>query len=285
MVVVHDALPGWDRTDVQRILAVSGTAALLLAARRDAMHLQRHRLSSSIEELQLKTQALRDVATRISSQRESESRALGLELHDEVGQDMTALATRLRIAERTTADENARDELRALQAMVAAAHDHLRSVIRHLHPIALERFGLRRALCDGPLSEIAEDAGIAYRCDVEGPVEDLPLDVATAIYRICQEAVTNGIRHGCGEEIVVSLTLALAAPAPRLALTISDRAGAIDATPSRTGGLGLQGIRDRAHALGARYRFDPSAGAPRHRLELGLRMPDGPRPPGGATAA
>lgn len=270
----------WPPDEVQRILTVSGSAALLLGARRDAMHMQRDRLSLSIEELQFKTQALRDAAIRLSSQREEESRKLGLELHDQVGQDMTALATRLRIAERTTTDEAAREEFRSLQRMVHTAHDHLRGVIRHLHPIALERFGLQRALHDGPLAETAGDAGVHYECQLSGPIDELPLDVATALYRICQEAVTNGVRHGCGGELIVGLDVADIAAGRYVELSIRDQGGAIAATGT-SGGVGLQGIRDRANALGATYRFDPASGQPRHWLRLVLSGPGGratPRP-------
>lgn len=269
----------WTPDDVQRVLAIAGSAALLLGARRDAMHRQRERLLANIDELRMKTQALRDVATRISSQREAESRQLGLELHDEVGQDMTALATRLRIAERKAADDASREEFQLLQRMVTTAHEHLRSVILHLHPIALEQFGLSRALSDGPLAEIARDADVDYRCQIDGPIDELPLHVATAIYRICQEAVTNGVRHGCGGRIHVGLRIWDDGGSRKVDLSISDSAGQIVVANDGNGGLGLQGIRDRAHALGAYYRFDPGFGQPRHRLMLVLPAPDPRQPP------
>lgn len=267
LLVTRSPDPMWLPEEIQRVLTVAGSAALLLGARRDATHLQRKRLSASIEELQLKTDALREAAIRLSSQREAESRKLGLELHDEVGQDMTALATRIHLAERSANSDAMREELRLLQCMVSTAHDHLRSVIRHLHPIALERFGLERALTHGPLSEIASDAGIDYHCAIVGPAATLPLDVATAMYRICQEAVTNGVRHGCGGKIAVHLSIRAKARGREVELSIHDLAGAIELSPGTTG-LGLQGIRDRAHSLGASYRFSAENGQPRHWLNL-----------------
>ena len=59
-------------------------------------------------------QALRDAANRLASQQEQERRRLGAELHDQLGQDMTAIATRLRLAERRTQDPQLRDDLRAI---------------------------------------------------------------------------------------------------------------------------------------------------------------------------
>ena len=267
LVVTRDGGPPWLLFEIQRILGVTGTAALLLGARTDAMHVQREQLSISIEELEHRTHALREAAIRLSSQREDESRRIGLELHDQVGQDMTALAIRIHLAGRSATSDAMRGELGMLQQMVSSAHDHLRSVIRHLHPIALERFGLARALTHGPLSEIASDAAISYRCEIVGPVSTLPVDVATPIYRICQEAVTNGIRHGCGGKITIKLELGTSDDGRDLQLSIHDQAGAI-CLPAESVSMGLQGIRDRAHSLGAEYRFNCESGQPRHWLSM-----------------
>ena len=269
LAVAHGAFAAWPAEEIQRIFAVAATAALLLGTRRDAMLAQRIDLSRSIEELQYRTQALRDAATRLSAQREAESRRVGLELHVEIGQDMTALATRLRLAERLATTDGMRAELELLRGMVAEAHGHLRNVIRRLHPIALERFGLERALAAGPLAEIAADAGVAYTCAIRGDVAPLPLDIATGVYRISQEAVTNGVRHGCGGEIHVQLDLQDTGAGRELQLSISDAQGAID-VPAQPDSLGLQGIRDRANALGATYHFSASSGRPRHWMRLVL---------------
>lgn len=269
---------GWPPEDVQRMLAVAGTSALLLGTGRDTARAQHDRLSHSIEELEDKTRALRDVAARLSDRSEVESRRLGVELHDQVGQDMTALATRLRIAQRAQDLEAMRAELQLLQQMVETAQLHLRSVIRLLHPIALERFGLERALARGPLAEIAADGGVHYECRLTGEPSELPVDVATHLYRICQEAVTNAVRHGSGGGAVLVELQAIRRPAGHdVELAIRDEDGPLSIDPSSTG-VGLQGIRDRANALNATYHFNLAAGDPRHWLKMFVpRRGDGPR--------
>lgn len=266
--------PGaWPPQQVQRVLAVSGTAALLLCARTDALREQQLALSWTVQTLEERGRALRDVANRLSTRREDESRRLGVELHDQLGQDMTAIATRLRIAERHAENSRMLRELRIVQGMVSTAQDHLREVIDHLHPLALDRFGLARALSGGPVAEMIENAGIEYRCEIVGDVDSLPADAAIALYRICQEAATNAVRHGSGGLVAVRLVVDRRAAPACLVLEISDGAGAI-VVPAGRGGHGLQGIRDRAHALGADYRFNTRHGMPRHALYLELDPPD-----------
>src|SRR3546814_6702633 len=75
---------------------------------------------------------------------EHESRRIGAELHDQIGQDMTAIATRLRIVELTASNPTVLEGLSSISSLVTTAHGHLREVINELHPAVLDRFGLTR---------------------------------------------------------------------------------------------------------------------------------------------
>jgi two-component system sensor histidine kinase UhpB len=218
--------------------------------------------------LSIRSKALTHVAERLTSQQEDERRRIGAELHDQLGQDMTAIATRLRVLMRTRENPALVDSgLLAIQELVDDAHTHLRDVIHQLHPLALDRFGLSRALAEGPLAAMARDAGVDYRCDIGGDVDSLPPPIATALYRICQEAATNCVRHGCGGRIEICLWLTPTGVYDELVLKIEDDAGEIELGTERQG-HGLQGIRDRANAIGADYYFHRDSGHPRHWLQL-----------------
>lgn len=263
----------WEPGQLQLLVAVLAAGALVLGVCSDALRTQGHALSATTEMLSMRTQALRDAANRLASQQEQERRRLGAELHDQLGQDMTAIATRLRLVERRTDDAQLRDDLRAIGHLVSSAHTHLRDAINHLHPLLLDRFGLARALAVGPVAEMVRARGIDYRCAIQGEIERLPADVATTLYRICQEAATNGVRHGCGGRIHFEIALDPGRDGADLTLRIDDDAGVIEL---RSDGLGhgLQGIHDRANALGAAYRFNSASGHPRHWLQMrvmGLR--------------
>lgn len=266
------AFERWHETRQQLFIAAIASASLLLGAAIDGLRAQGQALTSTIDMLSVRTRALSDAAQRLTSDQEDQRRRLGAELHDQLGQDMTAIATRLRLLERRSENPALRSELQAITELVAGAHTHLRDVISDLHPLVLNRFGLARALATGPIAEMARSQDVSYACEVEGDLDDLPAPVASALYRICQEAVTNGVRHGCGGRLCVTLERWNAPTGSQLTLRIEDDAGTI-AMPADLGERhGLQGIRDRAHAMGASYRFDPTSGNPRHWLHVA--MPD-----------
>ena len=219
--------------------------------------------------LSMRTRALADATKRIVSQQEDERRRIGSELHDQLGQDMTAIATRLRLAQRSTDDARVHEGLHAIEQLVADAHAHLREVIQSLHPLVLDRFGLARALADGPLRELASDHAIDYECNTTGPLEGLPTDVAAAVYRICQEVMTNAMRHGCGGHLRIRVAAMPDAQGTVVELEIEDEAGAF-AIPTGNMGHGLQNIYDRADAIGGVYRFNPQSGHPRHAMTVRL---------------
>ncbi len=261
-------LGNWRPGQLQLMVAGAGTGALLLGLARDSLNTQARALAATVEMLSIRSKALTHVAERLTSQQEDERRRIGAELHDQLGQDMTAIATRLRVLMRTRENPALVDSgLQAIQGLVDDAHTHLRNVIHELHPLALDRFGLARALVEGPLAAMARDAGVDYHGDNRGDVDKLPPPIATALYRICQEAATNCVRHGCGGRVEICLSLTPSEYCDELVLKIEDDAGEIEIDPARPG-HGLQGIRDRANAIGADYYFHRESGHPRHWLQL-----------------
>jgi two-component system sensor histidine kinase UhpB len=271
--LTHDsAVTSWQPAQLQLLIAITASAALMIGSTREALADQGRALARAVDMLSKRTQALSDAANRLTSQQEEDRRRLGRELHDELGQDMTAIATQLRLVERGVGDTEVRNQLRGIERLVDTAHDHLRVAIGHLHPLVLDRFGLARALSAGPLAEMTRGQRIDYRCEIEGDVDALPMNIATAIYRICQEVVTNGVRHGCGGRLHLRLRLRVqpdASETPLLTLTAEDDAGLLK-IPRGNLGFGLQGIRDRANAIGATYIFSLDSGVPRHWLQLAV---------------
>ena len=267
----------WHPAQLQLLIAAAGFAGLALGISSDALRTQGRALKSSIDMLSSRTRALADATNRIVSQQEEERRRIGSELHDELGQDMTAIATRLRLVERITHDEGTRAHLHSIGELVVDAHAHLRDVIHSLHPLVLDRFGLARALAEGPLREMARDHGVEFECEVVGQLERLPPNVATAIYRICQEVTTNCVRHGCGGRMRIRLSMTEDATSDNVDLEIDDDGGRFE-MPTGNMGHGLQNIYDRADAIGAEYLFNPETGQPRHAMHLrmlrGAASPD-----------
>ncbi|GHA74478.1 hypothetical protein GCM10007067_09350 [Lysobacter bugurensis] len=255
------------RGQLELFAAVIGAAALLVAANADAVRVQSSAVRTLSQRLWAQAQELRATATRLASQQEQERRHLGAELHDALGQDMTAIATRLRLLQRRTSNDHIDEQLEDLRNLVTTAHGHLRDAINHLHPVSLTRFGLVRALTVGPVAEMVRNAGVRYDCVIRGPVPRVPADIATMLYRIAQEAATNAVRHGCGGFLQIEIALEGGDTGNPLTLRITDHAGELQ-VPAERLGHGLQSIRDRADALGAAYRFNARSGLPRHWLQM-----------------
>jgi two-component system sensor histidine kinase UhpB len=252
---------------LQLLTSAAGFAALMIGVSGESLRLQSRALTSTIDMLSTRTRALSDAANRLVSKQEEERKRIGAELHDQLGQDMTAIATRLRLVERAQGESDMRQGLRSLGELVADAHEHLRGAIQSLHPLMLDRCGLARPRAAGPMRELARDHGIAYECCIDGDVDALPQDVATASYRICQEATTNGVRHGCGGRVTITLTVEQHIEGRDVTLRIDDDGGSFDLPPANEG-LGLQNIYDRADAIGAEHVFRPESGHPRHLMHV-----------------
>lgn len=255
------------RGQLELFAALIGASALLLAANADAVRIQSSAVRTLSQRLWAQAQELRATATRLASQQEQERRHLGAELHDALGQDMTAISTRLRLLQRRSSNDRIDEQLEDLRVLVSTAHGHLRDAINHLHPVSLTRFGLVRALSVGPVAEMVRNAGVRYECVIRGPVPRVPGEIATMLYRIAQEAATNAVRHGCGGFLQVEIAMEGGDTGNPLTLRITDHAGELQ-VPAERLGHGLQSIRDRADALGAAYRFNARSGLPRHWLQM-----------------
>ncbi len=183
----------------------------------------------------------RDSGRRALVAQESERARVARELHDEVGQTLTAVALR--------AEQAAGQPSRQREALTEIAETVLRSlgdvhrIGRELRPEALDDLGLTNALI-ALSSRVARQTGIRVRRSLEGNLPALPRDVELVIYRVAQEALTNALRHAEATDLSVSLRSA----DDRVVLTVGDNGRGLPDRP-RQGGLG--GMRERAVLIGA----------------------------------
>ena len=226
---------------------------------------QRRALSATVDMLSI-AHPLADIANRLTSQQEDERRRIGIELHDQIGQDMTAIATRLRLVERTPRGSCLARRPGVDRALVADAHTHLREVIHDLHPAGWTASAWRAHWRKARSRSCSATTTSTIAAPSRATSTPCP-DIATALYRICQEASTNCARHGCGGRVGIHLSLVPRDDHAELVLRIEDEAGPLEIDPEQRG-RGLQGIRDRADAIGADYYFHPIDGYPRHWLQV-----------------
>jgi len=195
---------------------------------------------------------LQQTSAKVLNAQEEERRTIARELHDEVGQALTAIRVELDVAERRLAASGAaQDALHEAQAMTDGALQTVRNVTKLLHPAALDDLGLP-AVIEASLRGLERRQKIRAQLHQVGLNERLPRDVELAAYRIIQEALTNVARHAQATECNVRLTQL----SDRLLVEVEDNGvGFIDDTdrPIIARGLGLVSVRERAVRLGGTF--------------------------------
>src|SRR4051812_7214713 len=200
---------------------------------------------------------------------EEERRRLARDLHDEVNQALTAMLLRLEALSQDAPPERA-DEVAELKRLAGEAMEELLSLARQLRPTALDDHGLAAAI-EAQLGRFAAQTGVETQMNVDGNPAELDEDIQTAVYRIAQEALTNAGRHAGAKRVEVELAVA----GPGADLRISDDGIGFDpsapgASKARGGGLGLDGMAERARLVGGELDLRSSPG---NGTTVALRIP------------
>ncbi|MBU6536662.1 HAMP domain-containing sensor histidine kinase [Streptomyces sp. NPDC057245] len=189
---------------------------------------------------------------RVLTAQEAERRRIAQELHDEVGQSMTAILLVLgRAAD--DAEQPLRDELHQAQEITRESLDEVRRLVRRLRPGVLDDLGLISAL-SSLTHDFATHTGmrVLRRFDPELPALDPETELV--LYRVAQEGLTNTARHADAARVEVSLAPAGGA----VTLTIADDGRGIEAACE---GAGIRGMRERALLIGAALDITSAPGA------------------------
>ncbi|MGH2949720.1 MAG: sensor histidine kinase [Solirubrobacteraceae bacterium] len=186
----------------------------------------------------------RESARRLLADRETEQRRLARELHDELGQSLTALLMHLERAERRV-PEPLRGELVDAQEATRTSLDELRRIVRRLRPDALEDLGLASAL-RALATWHGERTGMTVEAAVEAPLPQLSREAELVIYRIAQEALTNAARHAEAD----SVRLVLECDDGGVRLRVTDDGRGLPRTIGPASGI--RGMRERALLVGGR---------------------------------
>ena len=207
-------------------------------------------------DLQRSRNALRDLSANVVEAREEERRRIARELHDELGQRLTALKIDLATlsAQLQLPGNDAR--VAGMQAMLDDTLASVRRIASDLRPPMLDDLGLSAAI-----EWLAQDAsrrtGIAVHAHLPEQAPAVDHRVATALYRMVQEALTNVARHAQAKSVEVALQVS----GDELELTVADDGVGLDERAlQRAGSFGLMGLRERAHMLGGQLDIGPRPG-------------------------
>jgi two-component system, NarL family, sensor histidine kinase UhpB len=194
---------------------------------------------------------LQAISKRVLSIQEEERRSISRELHDDIGQSLTALKIGLhRIAQRASADSK---ELVAECLNIAdSTLDKLRNLSLELRPPQLDQLGLGGAL-EWLVDHHRSATGLNVECQFAGLSDRLPAEIESACYRITQEALNNATRHASAKQIHIRVERG----EHLLMLVIRDDGVGFDMDEARrkalrTGSMGLIGMEERAQLAGGR---------------------------------
>ena len=265
--LIHVADPGDEMVLIEKVETLEGIALKLGVAierTRAEEELRQHRdhLEELVEErtteLERSRQQLRELAARLRDAREEERIRVAREIHDELGQVLTALKMDLASVEKRLSEMKDHelqdvllDKVRSMADISDRTIQSVRRISAELRPPVLDHFGLLAAI-EWHADEFQRRTGI--ECTVSATDEKSDFDEATStgLFRILQEALTNVARHAQAGKVAVRLKN----DGCNLVLTVKDNGNGIaEEEMSDSSSLGLLGMRERAVALGGELRI------------------------------
>jgi signal transduction histidine kinase len=260
----HDAEVSDLYADLQRRILLIGALAIVMgvcvagfATRHVAM------LQGALERQRSAERQTREELERLSARlvtvQEEERRSLARELHDEVGQALTAIKMDVAVALRgAPAGSRERSALDDARAIAEETLHNVRDLSQLLHPSMLDDFGLPETVA-AYLRAFSKRTGINADLAQHAMQERLPPEAEVCVYRIVQEALTNVARHSGARTVTVTLTR----EPGTLSLVVDDDGRGLDARAIDTAsgrGLGLIGMRERAQALSGSFALESRKG-------------------------
>ena len=208
--------------------------------------------------MQQLNEELHSLSSHLQNVREEERIQIARDIHDDLGQQLTGLKMDVNWLNKKleTEDEIVKQKMISMLELIDETLKSVRRISSDLRPSILDDFGLIAAL-EWHSGEVAKRSEIKVNFSADMPEPDIPVAIATGIFRIYQELLTNAVRHANAHVITSSLRL----KDNHLILKIKDDGQGMD--PAITGTkktLGLIGIKERTFALGGKYDLKSEPG-------------------------
>lgn len=216
------------------------------------------------EELRHSQSQMRRLAARQEAALEDDRRRISREVHDELGQLLTVLKIDLGWMLQRLDEGPLYDRAQAMNQVVDATMANARTIARRLRPPILDELGPVQAL-DWLVEDICKRADLSYNLNTSLGGRILDADAALAVFRLCQEALTNVVRHARASHVDVELLLT----EQGLRLRVQDNGRGIS-RDQVVGSLGLLGLQERVSLLGGQLTIQ---GKPDHGTEVLALIP------------
>ena len=211
---------------------------------------------------------MREFVSQVQSEREQEKTFLARELHDELGQALTALKMDVTwVMEKLSAgQETLVDKLEKMLLLLNGTVAAMRRISANLRPLMLDDLGIASAAA-WLVDNFRERSGTECRLSITDPTFHLAEPYATAVFRILQEALTNIAKHALASLVEISIGEING----EVRLSIADNGRGFSATdPRKSDSFGLMGVRERVYMLNGSVDIDS---APGHGTVINVRIP------------
>ena len=268
------------RVGITLIAALALGLGMAAFSMRRILNLEDRAHAQYVEVEQARTQ-LKDLSARLVQAQETERRALSRELHDEVGQSLSAVLIELRnlsSAVGDRADQETRSQVEVIKGLVESTVRVVRNMALLLRPSMLDDLGLIPAL-RWHAREVSKRTSMDVTVAAETPSDDYPDAYKTCIYRVVQEALNNCSRHSQAKAVRVRFQQGPS----RLTLSVQDDGKGFDFQENK--GMGLLGIQERVESLGGTcYIHSVPGGGTLLKVELPFKNANGTSEINGSSA-
>jgi signal transduction histidine kinase len=221
-------------------------------------------LRSAVERLQKASISETEFTRTTLRARDEERQHIARELHDDLGQSMVSLRLQLKWAEDNLRRRKQRDgvirELANAREDVGVMLNKIRDLSHTLHPRILDTLGLASALKE-LVHQVSRFSRIKVRCETQGKPRPVQKETAVALYRCCQEAINNALKHSGASELAVHIHYAKT----EIRISVEDNGAGFDPrelydSNSRMMSSGFWTIRQRMADIGAAFRVSTADG-------------------------
>jgi signal transduction histidine kinase len=216
-------------------------------------------LQMAVNKLRESREQLRHLSHQQRAVLEEEQTRISREVHDQIGQALTGLKMDLSTLQRRVTSDSATpktavtDKIKAMDNLIDDTIRTTRAIARRLRPTILDDLGLGAAI-EWQASDFQQRTGVTCTLvnhNVLGDLGNLDKEVATAAYRIVQEALTNVTRHAQATEVLIELEVGTNEPTNLLKVQVRDNGKGVAADRlENLKSLGVLGMRERARELG-----------------------------------
>jgi signal transduction histidine kinase len=257
------------RQSVRLLLELASIALFFAIAYGGTVHLKIRNLSREhlrqVEETNRHKADLERLSARLLEIHETERKSLSRELHDGIGQILTALRVEISLAASLVLHSETQQRLHRACRLADEAIQAARNAALLLRPSLLDDLGLEAALCKH-VEDFSCRTGVEANIIVEGLRDDLPDAIKTCVYRVAQEALNNCQKHSCARRVDIRLTQVDTG----LKLVVTDDGIGFDLNGNnKARGIGLIGMRERAAGVGGSVSVD----SPRPGTQVVLSVP------------